>query len=436
MNRQEAEDYVYSSYLKAEKHWDYNAKDSVKRRPDLTYELLRRKSVSPAVVITGSKGKGSVANMLSCLLKDRYKVGLFTSPHITDFNDRFRIDGEKISDDDFAKYMTLIKPELDEIEKTLPEDVCISPIGIQTDLALTYFNDMGTDFNVIECGKGAEFDDANNVRHEYAVINSIFLEHTRELGETIEEIARDKSHVITGEQKCVYVAPQKPEVMKVIRDRADSLGVTLKEYGKDFMATNVRYSQGGMIFDVVIGEKLFRDITIPLLGVHQARNCALAMAAALDFAGGLGGLDEGTARRELQKLSYPGRMEVISNKPFTILDACINSASCQNVVDVLKSYEIEKATVIMGIPDDKDYVGVARMMKLMADTVIITKSGNPHYVFSPSKQCEELEKEGIKAIPTASVRGAVEKAKAIGMPTVILGTTSVVSEVTKLKAFI
>ena len=433
MNRQEAEDYVYSSYLKAEKHWDYNAKDSVKRRPDLTYELLRSKSVTSSVVVTGSKGKGSVANMISCLLQAGHKVGLMTSPHITDFNDRFRIDGLKISDEDFAEYMNLIKPELDEIEKTLPEDVCISPIGIQADLALTYFNDRGTDFNVIECGKGAEFDDANNIRHEYAVINSIFLEHTRELGKTVEEIARDKAHVITGEQKCVYVAPQVPEVMKVIRSRADGYSVPLKEYGKDFKAENIRYSRGGMTFDVTLGERIFCDITITLLGEHQARNCALAMAASLDI---LGDLDEETARRQLKKLDYPGRMEVISRNPFMILDACINSASCQNVIDVLGNYGINKATMIIGIPDDKDYAGVAKMMQAVADTVIITKSGNPHYVFSPAMQCEELGKEGIKAIPTESVKEAIEKAKAIGMPTVILGTTSVVSEVTKLKAFI
>lgn len=433
MNRQEAEDYVYSSYMKAEKHWDYNAKDSVKRRPDLTYEILRNKSETPSVMVTGSKGKGSVANMISCLLQARYKVGLMTSPHITDFNDRFRIDGQKISDEDFAKYMTLIKPEIDEIEKGLPEDVCISPIGIQADLSLTYFNDKGTDFNVIECGKGAEFDDANNIRHEYAVINSIFLEHTRELGETLEKIAKDKSHVITGEQKYVYVAPQKPEAMKVIRERADSLGTALKEYGKDFWADNISYSRGGMTFDVTVGERSFCDITIPLLGEHQARNCALALAAAADI---LGDPDEETARRQLKKLDYPGRMEVISRNPFTILDACINSASCQNVIDVLGNYGIDKATMIIGIPDDKDYAGVAKMMQPVADTVIITKSGNPHYVFSPAMQCEELGNEGIKAVPTESVKEAIEKAKAIGMPTVILGTTSVVSEVTKLKAFI
>lgn len=427
MNRKEAEDFIYKSYLKAEKYQDYHVKDSKKRRNDLTLDLIRKNSETPCVVVTGSKGKGSVANMISQILQTKYTVGLMTSPHIVDFCERFRVNGGKISDHDFVKYMSQIQPEIEAIDSVIPKNVCISPMGIQTYLALNYFKSMGTQFNVFECGKGAKFDDVNNVKHEYAVINSIFLEHTRELGDTIEEIAADKAYVITGEQKCVYVAEQIPSVLKVIQDRAENLGVGIKIYGQDFWAENVQYTKEGMSFDVVIGKERYEDILVPLLGEHQAKNCALALALCKDV------LENGefVGEEMLLKLNYPGRMEVISKQPFILLDACINAASCENVLKVLNHLDIKEATVVVGIPDDKDYMGVVRAMKKVASDIFLTKSGNPHYVFTKRQQ-ERLEEEGIFARWTESVSEAIELAKNKEKPIVILGTTSVIAEVKKM----
>lgn len=429
INRKEAENFIYKSYLKAEKHQDYKAKDSEKRRPDLTRDIIRSKAGTPAVVVTGSKGKGSVSNMISQILQTSYKVGLMTSPHLMDFCERFKIDGINICDEDFAKYMSLIKPELDEIDGSIPENVCISPMGIQADLALTYFNANHTDFNVIECGKGAKYDDVNNIKHEYAVITSIFLEHTRELGETVEAIARDKSYVINGEQKCVYVAEQKPSVIRLIEDRAAEFGTPVKLYGREFKADNIRYTKSGMIFDVVIGDVIFNDLSVPLMGEHQARNCALAMAISLDV---LCKLNTDAVKKKLAEIDWPGRMEVISTDPFMMLDACINSASCINVKNVIKHLNIDKVTVIIGIPNDKDYAGVVREMNSLTENIILTKSKNPHYIFT-EEQCEKMSKEGIVTVWTESVEKAINTAKKTGESIVILGTTSVVSEVKRLQ---
>lgn len=428
MNRKEAEDFVYKSYLKARKYQNYNVKDSEKRRNDLTFDLIRQKAGTPCVVITGSKGKGSVANMISQILQLENKVGLMTSPHIVDFCERFRVNGEKISGEEFAKQMTLIQEEMEYIDASIPQDVCVSPMGIQAYLALNYFNEQETQFNIFECGKGAKYDDVNNIKHDYAVINSIFLEHTRELGGTIEEIAEDKSHVITGEQKYVYVAEQAPKVFNVIQDRADNLNVPVKVYGKDFRAENIRYAKEGMIFDIILGEERYCDISIPLLGEHQAKNCALALALCRDI---LGPFNLVKVKDNLSKINWPGRMEVINKNPFILLDACINEASCENVIKVLNHLEIEDATVIVGIPDDKDYVGVAKAMRKKASSIILTKSQNHHYVFSKGQQ-DRLRSEGINAIWTESIPEAMDLAKEKGKPIVILGTTSVIAEVKKM----
>lgn len=431
----EAEDFVYASYLRAATHQDYAAKDAGKRHPELTSSLLRQKSIAPCVVVTGSKGKGSVANMISRILQTNYTVGLMTSPHITDFRERFRVNDTMISEADFCRLMAEIQPEILDIASDLAESVCISPMGIQSDLALTYFTEKHTDFNVFECGKGAKYDDVNNIRHDYAVINQIFLEHTRELGDTLAAIAEDKSHVITGEQKCVYFAEQELEVLEVLVRRAEAMQVPYKIYSRDFQAKNIRYTCSGMLFDVVIGDNIYPDLQIPLLGEHQAKNCALALAVCVDIMADL--YRESTTfsmpvvRKNLSLLHWPGRMEVLHSDPFVLLDACINSASCENVKDVLRHLGISNCTVIVGIPEDKDYAGVVRSMNDMAARIILTKSGNPHYHFSKNQQ-ETLVQEGISAEWTGSVKQALTLAASFPNPIVILGTTSVISEVAQV----
>lgn len=431
----EAEDFVYASYLRAATHQDYAAKDAGKRHPELTRSLLRQKSIAPCVVVTGSKGKGSVANMISRILQTNYTVGLMTSPHITDFRERFRVNDTMISEADFCRLMTQIRPEILDIASDLPESVCISPMGIQADLALTYFTEKHTDFNVFECGKGAKYDDVNNIRHDYAVINRIFLEHTRELGDTLAAIAEDKSHVITGEQKFVYFAEQEPEVLEVLVRRAEAMQVPYKIYDRDFQAENIRYTCSGMLFDVVIGDNIYPDLQIPLLGEHQAKNCALALAVCADVMADL--YRESTTfsmpavRKNLSLLHWPGRMEVLHSDPFVLLDACINSASCENVKDVLRHLGISNCTVIVGIPEDKDYAGVVRSMKDVAARIILTRSGNPHYHFSKNQQ-ETLVQERISAEWTGSVKQALTLAASFPNPIVILGTTSVISEVAQV----
>ena len=437
----EAEDFVYASYLQAATHQDYAAKDAGKRHPELTRSLLRQKSITPCVVVTGSKGKGSVANMISRILQTNLSVGLMTSPHITDFRERFRINDTMISEADFCRLMTEIRPEILDIASDLPDSVCISPMGIQADLALTYFLEKHTDFNVFECGKGAKYDDVNNILHDYAVINRIFLEHTRELGDTLTAIAEDKSHVITGEQKCVYFAEQEHEVLEVLVRRAEAMQVPYKIYGRDFQAENIRYTCSGMQFDVVIGQTVYPDLQIPLLGEHQAKNCALALAVCVDVMTDLCRESDtpdifsetmcNQIRRQLSAIRHPGRMELLRSDPFVLLDACINSASCENVKEVLRHLGIQNCTVIVGIPEDKDYVGVVRSMKDMTGRIILTKSGNPHYHFS-QKQQKVLAREEIPAEWTDSVEQALTLAGSCPDPIVILGTTSVISEVERI----
>lgn len=428
MNRKEAEDFVYKSYLKAEPHLNYDDPDAKKRNPDLTKEMIQNLSQTPCVLVTGSKGKGSTAAMISEILQTEYRVGLMTSPHIARFNERFRVNGEEISDEALTEYINEIAPAIEVIDAGIKEDEYVSPIGIQAIVALNYFDDSDTDFNVFECGKGVRYDDVKNITHQYAVINTIFPEHTRELGNTLEAIAADKSHIISGNERYVYVAPQEAEVMDVLLKRAKERGVPAKIYGRDFYAQNIGFTDGGMTFDVVLEEKTIHDIRLPLLGEHQARNCALALAMCRDE---LKVFDEERIKEKLNNMRWPGRMETIRREPLTILDACINEESCQNVIKVLNKLKIDRVVSIVGIPDDKDYLGVLRCIAPYSKKVILTHSSNPHYRFS-DLQKETAALSGIDVMSTLSLKEARMIAETYRRPILILGTTSLISDAVRL----
>lgn len=433
MNRKEAEDFVYSSYLRAEKYHVYEEKDAERRHPEFTRELLRKKSGTPAAIVTGSKGKGSVSKMIAEILQTKFNVGLMTSPHIEDFCERFQVNGEKVSSPLFSMLMEEIRPEIEEIDRKIPKEFSVSPMGIQADFALTWFRSRKTDFNVFECGKGARLDDVNNILHDYAVINSVFLEHRRELGNTIAEIAEDKAHVITGREKAVFVGEQTEEAMAVIEKRAALFSVPLKVYGRDFWEENLRTEQTGIVFDLCIFGKRYRDIRLPLLGDFQAKNCALAMAVSETVFSDLSEkrgktLEMDAVRRRLSKINWPGRLELISGEPFILLDCCINRVSTKAVKAVLAERKIEKPVSIIAIPEDKDYRGVVQEMYPLSESVILTRTNNPHYHFS-EKQCERMAEEGIATEWAEDFTEAMKKAEEKGLPIVILGTTSLLPEV-------
>ena len=460
MNRKEAEDFVYSSYLRAEKYHVYEEKDVERRHPEFTRELLRKKSGTPAAIVTGSKGKGSVSKMIAEILQTKFNVGLMTSPHIEDFCERFQVNGEKVSSPLFSMLMEEIRPEIEEIDRKIPKEFSVSPMGIQADFALTWFRSRKTDFNVFECGKGAKLDDVNNILHDYAVMNSVFLEHRRELGNTIAEIAEDKAHVITGREKAVFVGEQTKEAMAVIEKRAALFSVPLKVYGRDFWEENLRTEHTGIVFDLYVFGKRYRDIRLPLLGDFQAKNCALAMAVSETVFSDLSPrrdmlperprsdmfpesprsamlpespergktFEMDAVRKRLSEINWPGRLELISGEPFILLDCCINRVSTKAVKAVLAERKIEKPVSIIAIPEDKDYRGVVQEMSPLSESVILTRTNNPHYHFS-EKQCERMAEEGIATEWVENFTEAMKKAEEKGLPIVILGTTSLLPEV-------
>ncbi len=462
MNREEAENYIYESYGRAVPYLDYNAPDSVKRHPELTRKILESFPHVCCAAVTGSKGKGSVCSMIAAIMAEKVRTGMFTSPHILSFNERFAVDGETITDEEFTDCVTRVKELFDQLcpgqEKTDARGVYISPIGIQAAVALAFFGDRRTEFNVFECGKGARYDDVNNIPHEYAVITPIFEEHTRELGATVREIAIDKACLIKKGMRCAYTAAQADEVMEVLEKRATECKVPLKVYGRDFAAENIVCTKDGMRFDVAVGEMRYDRLRLNLLGKFQAENAALALAVCTDVCSDranagytdmcddlqraghenaiVGTLKIEEVRHALRGVMRPGRMEIVCRDPLMILDAAINRKNCEALPDVLKTLGIKSVVSVIAVPDDKDFEGVALAVKDISSRIILTKSGNPHYVFT-EKQKDALKKLGIENVsrftdPREAVREAAAGIKKEGSAILLLGTTSFVGEIKKM----
>lgn len=411
--------------------------DKETRNPIYTRMLLdiigKQDSKQYNILVTGSKGKGSVSRMLSSILQAHgYKVGLFTSPHLISFKERIRINGRAISDKDLIKYANHVKTYIDDIQESLADDHYIGPVGITSVLAILYFLDNNTDYNVIECGKGARYDDVNMIYSKASIINSIFEEHIPQLGNNILEIAHNKAGVIKPSQDFVFSACQKPQVLDIINNESKMNKVTLYHYDRDFKSDNIKLSSKGTHFDVITGKDRYENLNLKLLGRNQAYNAALAISAAENI---IGKLDNDIVDSCFKKLTWPGRLEIISTKPTVLLDGCINQECVQYVREVIEEIGKKDLVFIIGIPDDKDYLGVIKSISHLGSRIILTKTKNQHLKFKDNQYRIVKEVIGDKVDFASNIDEAMDKAKALltlDDMICIVGTQSLVKETKEL----
>ncbi len=431
--RREVESFIYTSYLRAIDNINTKLPDSQTRSPELTKELLCKvgnpDSKQRNILVTGSKGKGSVSRMISKLLEVHgYRVGLFTSPHLVNFNERIRINGIAISDENLIRYAEIIKPFVDEIEKKLPDNKYIGPVGITSVLAMLYFYDYKTDFNVLECGKGAKHDDVCMNDSELSVIGSVFLEHVPQLGNNLKEIAINKAGIIKRSQKAVFSAEQSEEVKKIIEEIAKKFKIELKKYGYNYKSKNIKICSQGTFFDVITTNKEYINIQLSLLGRHQAKNAAMAIGVAESL---IGNLDQDRVRESFRNLTWPGRLEIVNQEPLTILDGCINRECALYVEEVIKEIGKDKIVFIIGIPDDKDYEGVLYKFRESAHNIIMTTTKHQNHKFLNRQKAKAMEILEHKYLFEGTVHESIKKAYGIlgsdGL-LVILGTQSLIRE--------
>lgn len=298
------------------------------------------------VHVTGTNGKGSTCAMLSGILQAAgYRTGLYTSPYIFRFNERMQIDGAAIPDEELCALVEELKPVAESMADAPTE------FELVTALALLWFARKRCDIVVCEVGMGGEFDATNVIpAPEAAVLTAIGLDHTAVLGDTVEAIAATKAGIIKpGCRAVLYPAP--PSVEAVVARRCQDMGVPLVTVDTEGLCL-VRDTLKGQVFHW----KETQSLHLSLLGSHQRRNAATVLTTVEVLRQRGWRIPEEAVRRGLAQAAWPGRFQVVRQRPTVILDGGHNPQCMASLADALEAYfPGREVTVLTGVLGDKDY---------------------------------------------------------------------------------
>jgi dihydrofolate synthase/folylpolyglutamate synthase len=378
----------------------------------------------PAVLVAGTNGKGSTsATLASILAAAGYKVGLYTSPHLSRVNERVRVfdrttsgdrptNGQPISDDFFAELYFRV----DDCARKLVDEQRLagypSFFEAMTALAFMAFAESGVDIAVLEVGMGGRLDATNIVEPLISVITDISLVHTEWLGSTITEIAREKAGILRANGVLVTL-PQHPEANQAIGEAAVALevrGVSAAEYVPAFDAVDAR----GVYSIPLLGERI--EVASPLLGQHQHRNIALAIAAAIELRNSNGyNISPAQIAEGIRLTQWPGRLErlLTRGRADALLDVAHNPAGAWALRSALSHLDPQprSMTVVFGCLRDKAIAEIAQILFPLFDQVLLTEVDSPRTA-SLAEMLAAAERTGAKVETAESPKAALQRAQA------------------------
>ena len=321
--------------------------------------------------IAGTNGKGSTAAFCeSCLRAAGFRVGLYTSPHLVSVRERIQISRELISEADFGEGMEIVK----NIAAQLNQEPTF--FELMTALALWYFGREKVDWVVWETGLGGRLDATNIVTPQVCIITNIGLDHQQYLGETLAEIATEKAGIIKPGVPLIS-AMEEGESLNVVRERASALGSSLTLVSGDVQASDLGLSHGRQTG--FIGHHRF---PLGLMGQHQVLNAACAVAATRQI-----GITESAIASGLEAASWPGRFEILSERPLVVIDGAHNPAGMAMLVETWRAFLAAKfgwsaaecagrARILFGSVADKDISEMAALLRPIAKEVALVRLAN------------------------------------------------------------
>jgi len=320
--------------------------------------------------VAGTKGKGTASEILARILEaSGLRVGLYTSPHLRHLRERVRVQGRPIAAARFAALVEEMRPLLLE-PRNRP-----TFFEIVTALALRHFRDAGCDAAVLEVGLGGRFDATNVVRPRVGIITLISLDHTRYLGRTLRAIAGEKAGIAKRGVPLVSGVADGSSPGREIRRKARAAGAPLRVLGREFGAMAVRSTPGrsiGIRFDLDRDGETWREIALPILGRHHAINAAVAIEAAL-VAGAADpalAVTEDQVRAGCRRVRAEGRLQVVSRRPWVVVDTAHNAASIRATIRALREdLPHDRLAVVFGAMRDKDVGGLLDEVTPAADRV-------------------------------------------------------------------
>jgi len=348
---------------------------------DREIELLRRLG-NPhekirVIHIGGTNGKGSTAAMVAAVLQSAgYRVGIFTSPHLHAYTERYRINGRQIEPDQVARLITMLRPHLDAMVRDGFEQPTEFEVG--TAMAFLYFEEQQVDFLVLEVGLGGAIDSTNVVTPLLAVLTNVAMDHMDYLGHTLTEIARVKAGIIKPGVPVVTASANR-DVLALIAAECRAKGSRLYQVGRAVTWQPDGHSLRGQWFDYAGMNRRLRHLWLPLLGAHQLINAATALAALeiLEQEGHCA-LNEEAFRSGLADVVWPARLELLGENPPVLIDGAHNYDGACSLGQALDEYFADRDVImVMGMLGDKERAKVVAELAPRARRVIITKPNSP-----------------------------------------------------------
>ena len=317
-----------------------------------------------SIHVAGTNGKGSVASALSSILHESgYKVGLYTSPHLVRFNERICINNCQISDADVVK-------SYKAVQQVHHGDRSPTFFEFATAMALYEFGRQKVEWAVIETGMGGRYDATNIITPAISIITNVSMEHRDYLGNTLAQITREKAGIIKQRTPVVTAVKQK-QAQSVVQRVAHKKSAPVFMLGKNF---TVRRNRTGY-FSYYGIENTWHDLQTPLLGHYQVQNAALALAASELLNKLKAEISFKSIKNGLTKTRWPGRLEIVSDKPLVILDGAHNLIAARNLSKFLaENLANRRITLVVGILNDKPYESMLKSLLPVCSRAIITRA--------------------------------------------------------------
>jgi dihydrofolate synthase/folylpolyglutamate synthase len=404
-------------------------------------ELLGDPQRSYRVIhITGTNGKTSTTRFIERLLREHgLRTGRFTSPHLVKLNERMAIDGEPVEDQVLWEVYQDIEPVLDMVDAELVAagDTKLTFFEALAVLGFAVFADAPVDVLVLEVGMGGEWDSTNVADGDVAVFTPVSLDHMERLGNTLAEIAKTKSGIIKPDA-IVVSSVQTADALPVIEAKAASTAAGFKLLGRDAKVLSAEVVPGGQRITVQGLAGDYRDLFLPLYGEFQAENLATAIMSVEAFLGGGNlAIADDVIRVAVADMSSPGRLQIVSNNPLTILDGAHNPGGAESLAKALATHFAAPKTIgIVGVLGEKDAAATLTPLAKSFDHVIVAASSSPRAVAAEELANVAATVFGAENLSVAeSVADAYEIAQTMvfeGGAIVVTGSLSMVGDMLKL----
>ncbi len=388
----------------------------------------------PVVHVTGSKGKSSVAAMVTAIAAAHdLTVGTYTSPHLEAVEERLAYNGVAATPEEFATAIA-DAASFDHFFEEGPADGRLTYFEFVTVTGLAWFAERAVDLAVVEVGLGGRLDATNVVDSKVAVVTSISLEHTEYLGDTLEAIAGEKAAILKSSSSLVTGALP-PEATPVMEQRAEEFGSPHLMFGREFRVADETRAVGGWLVSIDGIYETYENVLISLHGRHQLQNAAIATAAAEELFGRA--LDPDAVRRGFEELTLPGRLEVAGHSPVIVLDGAHTAESVSAGAAALdEEFPPFLWKVVFGALSDKNLAGMISSLEGVAGELFAVPASSDRAI--PPEQIAEaaasvLEADQIHVV--ASIAEGLEAAQEAAGPdgaVLVTGSMYVVGEARSL----